>query len=304
MINFQSSFQKIKDEITKDKQENFFNIFFILFLVSIPLPHTLNNFFGALFLISNLISIKKNGYVNKYLLLPIFLFLLMLLSLIYTVDKSETVKAVIKEFPLLIVPLVFILNGKKYRINKQMIVKTYSYSIVLFSIYFLFKAFISFLYSNNFNVFLSHDLVSKELNAIHVSVFVSTAFFYFLVKDTKKTADYFLAVYLFIFLLLLSSKIIIFTTLVLVAIYFFFYSKSANKMRLRNLTIIITVFIGFLYFGKIKEKLLFEFKIKDESNIGHTVINKKNIGSNIISMKEAWYNEKFTPNRLFFRIFF
>lgn len=91
----------------------------------------------------------------------------------------------------------------------------------------------------------------------------------------------------------------IFTTVLLIAVYFFFFSKSANKMRLRNLIILTAAIFTFLYFGKIKEKVQFEFNIKSESNIGHTVINKKEIGSNIISMKEAWYNEKFNQTDYF-----
>lgn len=299
MINFQSSFRKIREEIKKDKQENFFNVFFILFLISIPLHHTINNFFGALFLISNLIIVRKNSALNTHLFLPIFLYIVMLLSVTYTIDRFETLEAILKEFPLFIIPLIFILNNKKYRIKEQSILKTYSYSIVLYSIFFLFNAFINYFSSNNTNVFFYHDLVSKDLNAIHVSVFVSMAFFYFLMRDIKKTSDYILTVYLFTFLLLLSSKIIIFTTLILVLVYFFFYSKSANRMRLRNLTLMVTLALGFLFFGKIKEKALFEFKIKAESNIGHTVINKDNIGSNIISMKEAWCNEKFNQTDYF-----
>jgi O-antigen ligase len=148
-------------------------------------------------------------------------------------------------------------------------------------------------------VFFYHDLVSKELNAIHISVFVSMALFYFLTKESKKSLDFILTCYLFLFLILLSSKIIIFITILLIAIFFFFYSKSANKMRLRNLIIVGSIISTIFYFENIKEKLQFEFNIKSENNIGHTVINKKVIGSNIISMKEAWYNEKFNQTDYF-----
>ena len=227
------------------------------------------------------------------------MFVSMFVSFFFTIDERETFKALIKELPLIFVPLVFIFSKQENSIKKQRIIKYYSYSIILLTFIFFLKAIFNYFISNDINVFLYHNLVSKELNAIHFSVFVSISLFYFLTKDSKKSLDYSITIYLFLFLLLLSSKIMIFTTVILIAVYFFFFSKSANKMRLRNLIILAAAIFTFLYFGKIKEKVQFEFNIKSESNIGHTVINKKEIGSNIISMKEAWYNEKFNQTDYF-----
>lgn len=283
-------------EFVKNKESLLFTILFAGIL--------LNNFITSLLLalvfLYAIINFKKvNFRFNKFFILPILFFFVMLLSLVFTIDKRESIKAVIKELPLLIIPIIFILNYKKESFNKQLILKYYSYSIVFFTLFFLIKAGYNYFLTQNSNVFFYHDLVSKELNAVHVSVFVSIAFFSFLIKESKKKLDYFLIAHLFIFLLLLSSKIIILTTVVLVAIYFFFYSKSANKMRLKNIVILGIVLICVFSFTNIKERLLFEFKIKAESNIGHTVINKKEVGSNIISMKEAWYNEKFNQTDYF-----
>lgn len=264
----------------------------------------LNNFISTIFLIFVFLFVlitfkKENLKFDLLCFLPVLFYLSMLLSLLFTVDTDETFKALIKELPLLVVPLIFALSNKKDAINKQLILKYYSYSILLFSIFFILKAFFRYFISKDLNVFLYHDLVSKDLNAIHVSVFVSIAFFYYLVKEVKKNVDYFLISYLFLILILLSSKVIIFITLVLVAVYFLFYSKSANKLRLRNIIILASIIITFFYFGKIQQKIQFEINIKSESNIGHTVINKKDVGSNIISMKEAWCNEKFNQTDYF-----
>jgi len=289
-------FQILKNDFKNDK----LLLFFILVLITIPLNHFINDFVLVLFLFKVLFSFKSTNFkVDSNLIPLVLLYFIMLISFFWSIERESTIKAFSKELSLLIIPLS-IFSSKEFLIkNKKKVLKYYSYSILLLSILFLVRAFFNFIINGNLKVFLYHDLVSKDLNAIHVSVFVSIAFFYFFIKDLKKTIDYFLIIYLFVFLLLLSSKIIVFTTILLILIYFFFYSRSANKMRLRNLTFIIAIILGSLYFGKIKEKILFEFKIKADSNIGHTVINKKEVGSNIISMKEAWYNEKFNQTDYF-----
>lgn len=289
-------FQEIKQEI---KSGNSLNIFFLLFLISVPFHHTINNFFGAIFLLTFLFFYKRKLNLDSSIILPFLLYLSMCVSFFFTVDERETVKALIKELPLLFVPLVFLFSKQKDSIKKQITLKYYSYSIVFLTLFFFLKAIVSYIIAKDLNVFFYHNLVSKELNAIHVSVFVSMALFYFLTKESKKSLDFILTCYLFLFLILLSSKIIIFTTILLIAIFFFFYSKSANKMRLRNLIIVGSIISTIFYFGTIKEKLQFEFNIKSDSNIGHTVISKKEVGSNIISMKEAWFNEKFNQTDYF-----
>ena len=300
MNSFQSYWINIFQILKKDFKEKQLTLFFILTLITIPFNNLINSFFLLLFFFRVLLTIKSSNFKVDFNLFPLILFyFLMVLSFFWSIEKELTTNALSKEITLLIIPLC-IFSAKEFLItNKNKILGYYSYSIVIFTIFFLLKALYNYSITQNINVFFYHDLVSKDLNAIHVSVFVSMAFFYFLMRDIKKTSDYILTVYLFTFLLLLSSKIIIFTTLILVLVYFFFYSKSANRMRLRNLILMVTLALGFLFFGKIKEKALFEFKIKAESNIGHTVINKDNIGSNIISMKEAWCNEKFNQTDYF-----
>ena len=70
-------------------------------------------------------------------------------------------------------------------------------------------------------------------------------------------------------------------------------------MRLRNIFLLGIVLLSIISFNRLKERLAFEFKIKAESNIGHTVINKKEVGTNVISMKEAWFNDKFNQTDYF-----
>ena len=300
MNNFQFNIVDVF-KINKDEfKENLPMFFFTLLLITIPLNHLVNSFLLVLFFLYSLFTTKlKNFQINKTIILAIIFYLLMVVSWFWSIDKPATIKSIIKELPLLIIPFVFLLNKDFLVTKKNVILKFYSYSIVVYSIFFLFKAIYNFIIYDDISVFFFHDLVTKDLNAVHFSVFVSIAFFYFWTKDMKTNKDNLLAIFLAFFLFLLSSKNIIFVTILLSILHFFYFSKSANKMRLRNIIILGLVLVCLFSFSWIKERVIFEFKIKAESNIGHTVINKNEVGSNIISMKEAWYNEKFNQTDYF-----
>lgn len=299
MKHFQSFFKEIITDFNQDKSNNFVNTFLILTLISIPFYNFINTFIIVLFFLTSLRSFKLKKEVNYSILLLIIFYLLMAFSWFWSVDKSLTLKALSKEIPLLTIPLCFLLIKDNLIFNLNKILKYYSYSIVFLTFYFLAKAFYNYLFNREIDVFLFHNLVSKELNAVHFSVFVSLAFFYFSTKELKKIKDYLFAFFLLIFLFLLSSKNIILSTFILATIYFFYFSKSANKMRLRNIFLLGFFILSLISFNLIKERLIFEFKIKADSSIGHTVINKKDVGSNVISMKEAWCNERFNQTDYF-----
>jgi len=299
MKHFQAIFKEIINDFNQDKRNNYINVFFIFILISIPFYNFINSLIIAIFFLISSFKFRLNKEKNVSISLLIVFYILMIISWLWSIDKALTLEALLKEIPLLIIPICFLLCKDIIILNKDKILKYYSYSIVVLAVFFLIKAIYNYFLIKDLSVFFFHNLVTKELNAVHFSVFVTLAIFYFLTKDLKKINDYILVVFLLIFLLLLSSKNIILSTILLSGIYFFYYSKSANKMRLRNIIILGVVLLSVLSFSLIKERLIFEFKIKEESNIGHTVINKKEIGSNIISMKEAWYNEKFNQTDYF-----
>lgn len=281
---------------TKEKE---LNIFILLTLITIPFANLLNSIcIGILFIFSLRLFNKNNFTNNTPLVLPIVFYVLMVFSFFGSIEKSTTIKSLLKEIPLLLIPLVFMFSKTIFKEEKDKIIKYFSYSIVLVSIFFLIKAFLN-LIINNTNTFYGHELVTKELNAVHFSVFVSLALFYFLVKAKKEKWDYLQLLLLSVFLVLLGSKIIIFTDIILLFIYFFFYSKSANKMRLRNITLVVALIFSFFFFNNIREKIEFEFQLNKDNNIGHTVIPKEIVGENIISMKEAWEKERFEQTDFF-----
>ncbi len=179
--------------------------------------------------------------------------------------------------------------------------------MLIYVVFFLTRAFVRFLITNNTSVFFYHGpdndtdtgLVPRLLNAIHVSVYIAIAFFYFFIKENKTKREQLASLILFVFVILLSSKNIIIVFVLLILIQVFFYSKIANQLRLKNITILLLTLVGILSFGKIKERFLIEFTSNTDKGLSHNVKVNNEVGVNNISIYEAWNNDKFTHNDFF-----
>ncbi len=280
----------------------------MLLLVTLPISMAVNNVLLGVFFLSSLFYIKKRSTKLSFIfLLPILLFLWMALSYFWTIDIDRTLSAIPKEIALLLVPLAFLLIPAFTKEQKEKIVKYYSYAMLIYVVFFLTRAFVRFLITNNTSVFFYHGpdndtdtgLVPRLLNAIHVSVYIAIAFFYFFIKENKTKREQLASLILFVFVILLSSKNIIIVFVLLILIQVFFYSKIANQLRLKNITILLLTLVGILSFGKIKERFLIEFTSNTDKSLSHNVKVNNEVGVNNISIYEAWNNDKFTHNDFF-----
>jgi O-antigen ligase len=144
-----------------------------------------------------------------------------------------------------------------------------------------------------------YGLVPKLLNAIHMSVFVAVAFFYFFTKEVKSKSDNLFSILLFAFILLLSSKNIVLVVLLLSLINILFLSKTAHKLRLRNL-IVFVLLVGIVFsIGRIKDRFKVEFQNNTNKSLSTAVIEGIPPSVHYVSVKEAWTNPIFTPNDYF-----
>lgn len=260
-----------------------------------------------MFLVVAIFNFKKTNVSRQFnLILPMALYVLMALSYFWSIDKESTVSALSKEIPLLLIPLAFLIIKDFSASQKLRIIEYYSYSVVLLTLYFLIRALIRYFILDDIRVFFYHGendhdfgLVPKLLNAIHVSVFVSVAFFYFFTKEVKSKTDIFFSILLFGFVLLLSSKNIILVFILLVLLHVFFFSKSSHKLRLRNL-IVFGLILGLIFsFGKIKNRFQQEFQTNTNKSLSANVVEGIPAGVHFVSLKEAWTNKTFTPNDYF-----
>ncbi|WP_320816032.1 O-antigen ligase family protein [Flavobacterium sp.] len=307
MNNIYNFFKNVYNNAKNLNKENSFVLPFTLLLVTIPFPLGVNNIALIFFLTTLFLYFKKIEVKASYfLLIPILLFIWSSLSFFWSVDQDRTLGSISKGLILLLVPLAFMLIPRFSNGQTKKIIKLYSYSIVILATLFLIRALLRFILSGDKRSFFYHGeydndygLVPKSLNAIHVSVYVVLAFFYFFQKEIKSKRDYVFSLLLFVFTLLLSSKNIILVFIILILVQILFYSKIANKLRLRNITIIIFL-IGFmLSFSNIKNRFLIEFQTNTGKSLSHNVSIDQNKGINNISIADAWCKEEFHPSDYF-----
>lgn len=267
-----------------------------------------NNILLGVFLLAAIIYRQNNKFILSISLwLPIIFFIWMAMSYFWSVDLKRTLHAIPKELSFLLIPLAFAIIPPFTTEQKNKIIKFYSYSMVVYVLYFLIRAFIRFIITKETSVFFYHGpensidtgLVPRLLNAIHVSVYVALAFFYFFIKEHKTKLDQVFSVLLFVFIILLSSKNIIVVFILLLLLQVFFYSKIANRLRLRNLTILLIILGGVISFSNIKDRFLIEFTSNTEKSLSSNMSVNNTEGVNVISIYEAWNNPKFTPNDYF-----
>ena len=295
------------NDIKQENKNNFAFIFIILLLISLPfklaVTNTILTFFGVI-VIWNYKKLKF--HLPFSLLLPILLFVLMMCSFLWTIDIERTAKAAPKEAFLLVIPLLFAVIPRFSRNQIDKISKYYAYGFVIFALFFIFRAVIRYFILLDTDVFFYHQdqdkdlgLISKDLNAIHFSVFSILAYVHFLANEIKTVWQKVAMSILLFFILLLSSKNIILVAILITLIYILYFAKSANRMRLRNL-IVFTLIIGIVvFFGKIKNRFEAEFQSNTNKSFSHNVIDGVPVGVHYVSIYEAWNNESFTPNDYF-----
>ena len=308
MSNIYSFLKNVWKELLEENKQNKAFIPFVLLLVTLPISIAVNNILLGVFFITTLLYIEKNKTNFSFVyLFPILLFLWMGASYFWSIDVKRTLSAIPKEIALLLVPIAFMIIPSFTKEQKDKIFKYYSYAMLAYVLFFLIRAFIRFIVTNQTSVFFYHGpdndsdtgLVPRLLNAIHFSVYVAIAFFYFFIKEHKTKWEQIFSLLLLAFVILLSSKNIIIIVVLLILIQVFFYSKIANRLRLRNLTILLLVLGTILSFGKIKERFLIEFTSNSEKSLSHNVKVNNEVEVNNISIYEAWNNEKFTHNDFF-----
>ena len=307
MVNIYNFSKNVIQNLIKENQKNNSFIPILLVLSTIPLTFAVNNISLGIFLLVCFITFKKENFkLQKAIVLPILLYVLMMVSCFWSIDAKASLSALSKEIPLFLIPIGFFIFKTNTSASKKKIIEYYSYVILGFVIYYLARAVIRYFIFGDARMFFYHGenekdygLVPKLLNAIHMSVFVAIAFFYFFTKEIKSKTDTIFSILLFGFILLLSSKNIILVVLLLCLINIFFFSKAAQKLRLRNL-IVFGLLIGILFsIGRIKDRFKVEFQTNSDKSISTSVIEGIPAGVHYVSIKEAWTNPMFTPNDYF-----
>lgn len=171
--------------------------------------------------------------------------------------------------------------------------------MVMGSIFYLIRATYRFMTTGDSDYFFYHALVTLEVNAIYISLFIGMAFIYLLNKLPKKIYDYISLFILFAFLVLLSSKNVIVITLIGTLISIFRLVK-VNKTKSILLILLVAAITSIPLSQKLYERFESEFKDTRENVVlDNGIIN--------VSLKNAWNQEQFNHNHYFngsaFRIY-
>ena len=265
-------------------------IFFIsAALLTIPLSYVYNSITLILFVLYTFLSYNKQNVKLRLPLLPLLLlFGIMVLSLLWSVDFKSSLKALSKEAALVFIPVAFCFNQPLSFKSLNKVLENYSLGMILFALVLLGRAFMRYSETGSADVFFYHELATNDVNAIYLSVLVSTALMYFLSKKKKTTMGYVMQIFLLIFLFLLSSKVIIITNVLLIGVYYLFFSRMTVKGRAVAIALLCVMAAGLGYYGKINERIADEFtNDKTEEAKG---------GVHYVTLKEAWSKEDFNEN--------
>ena len=260
-----------------------------------PFQFWLSNIALLLFVLTLFINFKELKFnYNLSLLLPIGFFATMVISMFWTTNIGATLKGIQKGSVFLVLPLLFLFAGFFDNNMKKNIIRFYASGMSFYAIYCFICAFLKFLETGNKNVFLFHNLVSLDVNAIYIATFASFCMFYFVQLQQKKAFDFIALYILFFFVLLLSSKTMLFVDCCLIVWYYLQHSKTLRSVKLATIAMALTfVFVSIVYVKNIQIRFLQEYQtafVDNTINQKHATLTDKVVN---ISLQQAWRKEKF-----------
>jgi len=269
----------------------------LLALLTIPMGYAVNGFAVALLVLVSLVSFKRNNFRFEITqIFPILLFALMALSLLWTYDLKSSAKALQKGLPLILIPICFLISRPFSTEQKRSLIGFFSKGMVVFTLYWLVKAAFRFAMGEDVSVFFYHELVTEDVNAIHVAVYITVAISYFLTRESKTLAEKLTLLLLSVFLILLSSKNITVVFLVISAVYGYRRFKSRQRSNLLVGALVLCVLAAIAMMGRIKDRFIAEFQ--DGHSINKEMSNERGNVYNV-SIGQAWSQEKFYGNDYF-----
>lgn len=282
-------------------QSFLYNISLITILITLPLKNIFVSIALIFFLGISLFSFKKENYINKKsFYIPIIFFFLMTASLLWTTNFQNTLFGIQKQLPFLVIPLTFLFLNKISREGINSLFKIYSFSMVLFGLYYLIRAIFRYLEIHDINFFFYNELVPIDPGAIYMSVFASFAMFYFLQINKKTSIESISLHLLVIFIFLLSSKSIITIDFLIVICYYSFFAKIPKSTKVATiLSISLFLFFSIFFIKEVKERFLLEYQTAFVDNTLSSSQKELKTDIHNVSIQEAWANTKFQQTDFF-----
>ena len=298
-MNISNSLSIAWNNLLKESSKKPALFLLILLLSTITLPLGISNVLLGVYAAVVLYTFKKeNLSFNFSLLLPILLFLWAASSLLWSIDLKEST-SISKQIGMIIIPFLFLIQPKLDVSETQKIFKYFSASMVGFALFYLLKAVIKFLITNDSSVFFYHELVTLKVNAIYVSFIFSIAFLYYYIKPAKTLFTYFALTILLLLIVLLSSKNVLLVLIFLVIIYHLFFTTFNKKKITASISIVVFAFLILLNIKQVRDRFFTEFQSESIQSESTEIKNLHKDGIRVVSVKDAWELEKFNPNDFF-----
>lgn len=300
MVNIYSYLKNVWQKESGDFQNNPFPYFVLFVFLTIPLPYIFSSIASLLLVGYALFFLRRSTFHNaKALWFPVLLYVGIVVSYFWTIDTQLTLSALSKQIPLLFFPLVFFWNPIDTEYSGQKIKNGLALGYSFYALYWLLRAIIRFYITRDSNVFFYHELVTNDLNAIHVSFYLALVFFIILEMKQWARWHYVALGLLSVCLVLLSSKniLIVFGILAISRLYFLF--RQQLTVRVKVGLIIGLALIGVVFSGKIKERFFIEISSNTEQvSVNHELGNATEKVYNV-SVQEAWNQPTFKTNDFF-----
>lgn len=187
------------------------------------------------------------------------LFLLMILSLLWTENFAKSLRGLERQLPFLILPLAFWWMPKLTVsvLHRALYIFSLGLSVLAFGL--ILWAGVSYGNDGNSQVFFYHNLVLFfNLNAIYISVMVSLSLLYMIFYRKRTVWHNSISFTLLLFLVLLSSKNLIITT-VIAAFLGFLITRKFNRRKWTLIALTGAGIFTILFFSPLKERWDTEF---------------------------------------------
>ncbi len=292
--------KKIKIFLLSEKTYSFL---ISAFLISLPLLYAYSTTLLIVLLAVSLFSsfYHKIEFKKEYLI-PFSLYLLIVISLFWTIDFSKSLRGLERELSFLLVPIIFILMPSISRKVLLQSLYAFAVSMAILATFFIVNAVFLFTIDGTIEVFFYHNLVAPMgLNAIYISTMTSLSLLYLIFYSKRKLFNGLIILTLSAFLILLSSKNLIFITIISIIIGLL-VSKKINLKRLAFIIILILGIFTILFYSPLKKRMDKEFT----SNIKEVITCEKFnrvypwTGSTIRLFQARIFYELFKENDIFF----
>ncbi len=185
------------------------------------------------------------------------LFLLMVLSWFWSVDKHLTLIGIQRNLPYFFIPFLFGFIPAFEKKTIHFIVKFFSTVMVLFAVYVLIVAYVKAIQDTHWQLMTHQNLANiLNINRVMLSVIMSTSFLFWLTTSENRLLKYFSLSVLGIVIVLLSSKMVIIVMLLIVLSYF--VQNISNVKKYSFFLIVISISLVLFLSTKINNKFVSE----------------------------------------------